>query len=214
MAKKSLIFYLDFISPYAYLAFERLPKIIEGQELQVTYRPVLFAGLLKHFGQLGPAEIPGKREWTFAQSLWLAQQEKIDLDLPRVHPFNPLPLLRLALATSIDGSPSREVCRQIFRHVWVGGEDPTDEGRYQALIGECKLLRPLDSDDVKSQLRVFTEEATKDGVFGVPSIKLDGCIFWGNDSLAMLDDFLKNETTYRRNWDAASSVGVSAVRKR
>jgi len=48
----------------------------------------------------------------------------------------------------------------------------------------------------------------------VPSIKLDGCIFWGNDSLAMLDDFLKNETTYRRNWDAASSVGVSAVRKR
>lgn len=75
-------------------------------------------------------------------------------------------------------------------------------------------MRPLDSDDVKSQLRVFTEEATKDGVFGVPSIKLDGCIFWGNDSLAMLDDFLKNETTYRRNWDAASSVGVSAVRKR
>jgi len=76
MAKKTLTFYLDFISPYAYLAFERLPKIIEGRDLQVTYRPVLLAGLLKHFGQLGPAEIPGKREWTFTQSLCWRSKKK------------------------------------------------------------------------------------------------------------------------------------------
>ena len=54
--------YLDFISPYAYLAFERLPRALEGLSYQVSYWPILFAGLLQHHGQLGPAEIAPKRD--------------------------------------------------------------------------------------------------------------------------------------------------------
>ena len=69
---KHITFYLDFISPYAYLAFEQLPKALEGLSYSVRYRPVLFAGMLKHYGQLGPAEIAPKRDWTYRQVLWLA----------------------------------------------------------------------------------------------------------------------------------------------
>ena len=95
---KTITCYLDFISPYAYLAFEALPTALMGVSHHVVYKPVLFAGMLKHHGQLGPAEIAGKREWTYRQVLWQARQLGVRLDMPAAHPFNPLALLRLAPA--------------------------------------------------------------------------------------------------------------------
>jgi 2-hydroxychromene-2-carboxylate isomerase len=70
---KHITFYLDFISPYAHLAFEALPLRLMGHSYSVTYKPILLAALLKHHGQLGPAEIAGKREWTYRQVLWQAK---------------------------------------------------------------------------------------------------------------------------------------------
>lgn len=73
---KTITCYIDFISPYAYLAFEALPKTLANSpSYQVVYKPVLFAALLKHHGQLGPAEIAGKREWTYRQVLWQAKEQ-------------------------------------------------------------------------------------------------------------------------------------------
>ena len=79
---KHLTFYFDVISPYAYLAFEALPEFLTGHSYSVTYKPILFAALLKHHGQLGPAEIPSKREWTYRQALWLAYRQNTPLQLP------------------------------------------------------------------------------------------------------------------------------------
>ena len=120
---KHITFDLDFISPYAYLAFEKLPAALLGLSYEVEYRPVLFAGLLKHHGQLGPAEIAPKRDWTYRQVLWLAHAAGIPMELPASHPFNPLALLRLALACGQDGAVNRFACETIFRHVWCGGAD-------------------------------------------------------------------------------------------
>jgi 2-hydroxychromene-2-carboxylate isomerase len=123
---KHITFYLDFISPYAYLAFEKLPEALQGLSYSVDYKPVLFAGLLKHHGQLGPAEIPGKRDWTYRQVLWLAHSHGVPLQMPAAHPFNPLALLRLALACDAQGLPNRYVCETVLRHVWRGGADAVD----------------------------------------------------------------------------------------
>ena len=71
---KHITFYFDVISPYAYLAFEHLPVALMGNSYSVTYQPILFAGALNHHGQLGPAEIPPKRDWTYRQILWLARE--------------------------------------------------------------------------------------------------------------------------------------------
>ena len=126
---KHITFYLDFISPYAYLAFEQLPVALMGHSYSVSYQPILFAALLKHHGQLGPAEMAPKRDWTYRQVLWLAQRHGVELQLPAAHPFNPLALLRLALACEAQGRPSRYVCETIFRHVWRGGADATGAQR-------------------------------------------------------------------------------------
>ena len=95
---KQINFWFDPVSPFAYLAFERLPQVLEGLSYSVRFRPVLFAGMLKTWGQKGPAEIEPKRAWTYRQVAWLAHQQGTLLQLPHPHPFNPLALQRLAVA--------------------------------------------------------------------------------------------------------------------
>ena len=58
-----ITFYFDYISHNAYLAWCRLPEIAEKHGCSVNPIPVLFAGFLKKYGQLGPAEIEPKVEW-------------------------------------------------------------------------------------------------------------------------------------------------------
>src|SRR5437879_1975799 len=106
---KHITFYLDFISPYAYLAFEKLPEALQGLSYSVDYEPVLFAAFLKQYGQLGPAEVKPKRDWTYRQVLWSARANNIPMQMPAAHPFNPLPLLRLALACGDQGMVNRYV---------------------------------------------------------------------------------------------------------
>ncbi|MBB1076451.1 2-hydroxychromene-2-carboxylate isomerase [Rhodoferax sp. 4810] len=183
---KSITFYLDFISPYAWLAFQKLPEALQGHSYSVSYKPVLLGALLKHHGQRGPAEIPGKREWTYRQVQWLARQNGVDLQLPAQHPFNPLALLRLALACSDSGLPNRYVCETIFRHVWQGGQDAADAQRLRALTAQLTPARDVNDELAKIQLRANTDDAIAKGVFGVPTFEVDGKLFWGLDALPML----------------------------
>lgn len=208
--------YLDFISPYACLAFDLLPQALTGLSYSVRYTPVLFAGLLKHHGQLGPAEIAPKRDWTYRQALWLAHRQGLRLQLPASHPFNPLPLLRLALACSPESAPAnpnRYVCEQIFHHVWRGGSEATDPQRLDALAQQLAPRRDRHGDAVKAQLASTTQDAVALGVFGVPTFAVDGKLFWGLDALPMLRDYLLGGDWFAGpGWHGAAGVPPGAVR--
>jgi 2-hydroxychromene-2-carboxylate isomerase len=191
---KLLTFWFDPISPYAYLAFERLPQVLEGVSYAVRYRPVLFAGLLGHWGQKGPAEIEPKRAWTFRQVHWLAHRDGIALDTPAVHPFNPLAHLRLLLACAPPGgTPNRRVCEAVLRHVWIGAHAADDAARWAELV--ARLAPPVAPDDaaLKQALRDATQAALERGIFGVPTIEVDGLLFWGVDALPMLRSYLDGD---------------------
>ena len=209
---KHITFYLDFISPYAYLAFEKLPEALMGHSYSVTYKPILFAALLKHHGQLGPAEIAPKRDWTYRQVLWLAHSHGIELQLPASHPFNPLELLRLAVACDARGEPNRYVCETIFRHAWRGGAQAADPARLQALTAQLAPGRAVQDATVKAQLKAHTDEALALGLFGVPSFVVDGKLFWGLDALPMLQAYLAGDPWFEGSWNAAASV-VQGVRR-
>lgn len=216
-AMKHITFYLDFISPYAYLAFEQLPQALQGLSYGVSYRPVLFAGMLKHHGQLGPAEIAPKRDWTYRQVLWLAHSLGIALQLPASHPFNPLALLRLALACSpgaTPGAPSRYVCESIFRHVWRGGAEAADAQRLQTLAQQLAPQGDPLGAAVKAQLKTNTEEAIAQGGFGVPAFAVDDKLFWGLDSLPMLRACLLSDAWFEGpEWHGVVSVRTGARRQ-
>ena len=202
---KQISFHLDFISPYAYLAFEQLPKTLQGLSYSVDYKPLLFAGLLKHHGQLGPAEIPSKRDWTYRQVLWLAHSHGIEMQMPASHPFNPLPLLRLALACGQDGKINRHVAETIFRHVWRGGADAGDAARLPALRASLAPTRDPAGAEVKAELKASADDAIALGLFGVPSLVVDGKLFWGFDALPMLREYLDSGAWFASDvWDSAA----------
>jgi 2-hydroxychromene-2-carboxylate isomerase len=207
-------FYFDPISPYAYLAFERLPTALEGLSYSVSYRPVLFAGMLSQHGQKGPAEIEPKRVWTFRQVHWLAHQHGIDIQTPTEHPFNPLALLRLAIACAPAGqTPNRHVCEQVLRHVWRGGANANDPARLAELTARLAPARSAADADVKQALKDNTERAIALGVFGVPSLVVAGKVFWGLDALPMLRDFITQGAWFNTpTWDIAG-VAPPGVRR-
>ncbi len=210
---KQITFYFDFISPYAYLAFEKLPEALQGLSYSVDYRPLLFAGLLKHHGQLGPAEIGPKRDWTYRQVLWLAHRDGIPMQMPAAHPFSPLPLLRLALACGTQGLANRYICETIFRHVWRGGADAADPRRLEALRLSLDPGRDSASAAVKAELKGNTDEAIARGVFGVPTCWVDDKLFWGVDALPMLRAWLEGDAWFAGGtWEQAQQLPVGSSR--
>ncbi|MBP6252085.1 MAG: 2-hydroxychromene-2-carboxylate isomerase [Rubrivivax sp.] len=203
-----LQFLFDPVSPYAYLAFEALPQALEGCSYHVEYVPVLFAGLLQHHGQKGPAEIEPKRAWTFRQVAWRAQELGLPLQVPARHPFNPLPLLRLMLACVPAGQrPNRRIAEAVLHHVWRGGgADAEDPDRLAALGATLAPQRDPAGAEVKAELRALTEDALADGVFGVPTVIVDGRHFWGLDALPMLAALLKRDPWFDGpEWHAAGA---------
>ena len=211
---KHITFYFDFISPYAYLAFERLPVALQGLSYQVTYKPVLFAAMLNHYGQLGPAEIAPKRTWTYRQMQWLAKEHGLPMQAPASHPFNPISLLRLALACGINGTCNRYVAETIFRHAWTTGQEASDAQRLALLTEQLKPGRLATSDAVKAELKTNTDAAIAAGIFGVPSMQVEQDVFWGLDALPMLRQRLMDDPWFSdSNWLNASGLPVGITRK-
>ncbi len=203
---KRLRFWFDPVSPYAYLAFEHLPQAFEGLSYVVEYRPVLFAGLLGRWGQKGPAEIEPKRAWTFRDVAWRARELGIALSTPAQHPFNPLAHLRLLVASAPEGgTPNRFACEQVLHHVWRGdGADANDPVRLAALRQRVAPPRDPAGEPVKQALKDATAEAIARGVFGVPTVELDGRLFWGLDALPMVAAALRGDPWFDGPaWDDA-----------
>lgn len=205
--------YFDVVSPFAYLQlvrFDRLPD-----DLSITYRPVLFAGLLGHWGHKGPAEIEAKRLHTYRFSQWRADREGVPLRYPPVHPFNPLKALRLCVARGADAT----TVRVVFDHIWRDGIGIDSESGWRALAE--RLGMGLDEADalvgapqVKEALRRSTDEAIAAGVYGVPTFRVGGELFWGDDSTGMLLDYLADPHLFETGeYERVSHLPAGTQRK-
>jgi 2-hydroxychromene-2-carboxylate isomerase len=196
--------YFDFISPFAYLQSEQLDTI--SRKMHLRYRPVLFAALLDAGGQKGPAEIPGKRAFTYKFVVWQARRLGIPLKFPHEHPFNPLRLLRLAIAC--DCRP--DAVHRIFRFVWRDGRLPDLPIEWAELahdLGMPDADARIADPEVKDALRRNTDEAIARGVFGVPTLAIGDEVFWGVDATGMALDFVAAGCRY----DDAEYARVSAL---
>jgi 2-hydroxychromene-2-carboxylate isomerase len=203
----SVVWYFDFVSPYAYLGLHALRRLPQAGQIQ--YRPVLFAGLLNHFGQKGPAEIVSKRKWTYRSCIWLARQNQIPFRMPATHPFNPLSFLRLAIAAG--NTPT--AIETIFRTLWTTGLNPGLPSVIERLAGQLDVpLERLSDARVKDELRENTERAAQSGVFGVPSLSVDDEVFWGSDAVEFAAAYLKNPGILDEEMQRADALPIGASR--
>ena len=185
--KPSARWYFDFVSPFSYL---QLAKVLEWRDrLDVAPMPIAFGAVLKHHGQLGPAEIPGKREFTYRFVQWQAERAGTTLRFPPQHPFNPLAALRLCIAAGTTW-PAIEA---IFNHLWREGRTGTTAAELADVaraLGVGDAEKAIADSSVKDRLRANTDEAIAAGVFGVPTLDVGGEKFWGNDAASMIEDWL------------------------
>ena len=179
--------YFDFVSPFAFLQSEQLATL--PPRISIRYRPVLFAALLDANGQRGPAEIPAKRAFTYRFCLWQAKRLGISMRFPPEHPFNPLPLLRLAIACD----SSAAAVHAIFRFVWRDGrlpDLPIEWAELAGMLGVEDAAARIAAPEVKEALRRNTDEAISRGVFGVPTLAIGAELFWGADATQMAVDYV------------------------
>jgi 2-hydroxychromene-2-carboxylate isomerase len=123
--------------------------------------------------------------------------------------------MRLATACDANGHPNRFVCEQLFKHVWDSGLEAADSDRLNELTQTLAPARAPDAQDVKDQLRAATEQAIAKGVFGVPTIEVNGELFWGQDALPMLKQFLDGDNWFQgEGWQGANNLPTGIQRKR
>lgn len=177
--------YFDYVSPFSYLQWaHQLPQL---QNREIELKPVLFAGLLKHWGHKGPAEMSAKRRFTYRHVVWLGKRFNVPLRVPAAHPFNPLPLLRAGIACG----NRWEATDRLFGFVWRDGHIPSEQAPWHRLMTELDLSdEALAAPAVKQQLRHNGEEAIAKGVFGVPSFVAGGEVFWGVDGFDFFREYL------------------------
>jgi 2-hydroxychromene-2-carboxylate isomerase len=184
----------DVISPFAYLSLKQLTQL--PPHVEVEYVPVLLAGLLNHYGQIGPAEMPSKRRFTYRFVLWRARRMGIPMQMPPAHPFNPLQALRLIIAAGCSHRAIELVFDAIFQH----GLDVADAKVIERLAVELSIddpMRALNESSVKQQLRQNTDWAIAKGIFGVPTFLVDDELFWGHDSFDMVLDYLRDASAFQ-----------------
>ena len=186
---KTLEWYFDFLSPFAYLQSKRFGEF--PADVDITFRPLLFAGLVVYWETKGPGQIPPQRLQTLRHYLWLAKRMNLPGQLPPKFPFNPLKVLRLALSLG----PDQETVETIFRCIWEQGLLPEDEAGWK---GITEALGVDDADDriaqpeIKDKLHEYGRQAVEAGVFGVPTFIYDGNLFWGADETDFLLDVLND----------------------
>jgi 2-hydroxychromene-2-carboxylate isomerase len=199
---KHLIFYFDFLSPFSYFAWL---KLLQHPGIQITYKPVALGPLLNHWSIKGPGEVQPKREFLLKQCLRYAANNKIDFTTPKTHPFNSLYALRLALLTTAGDLQS-----EVIKALWIGGwQKRIDMGEPEELknaLAEAglpaeDLFEKSFSKEARSELKGNIQEAINAGVFGVPSMVAGRELFWGNDSVDDLMNFLNGEDLLdREKW--------------
>lgn len=183
----NVAFFLDFVSPYTWLALMQAPAFEREHGVRFEPRPIVYAKLLEEHGLLGPAETPAKRRYTFHDVARRARRLGLRLVGPPAHPFRSLGALRVATLYQ-DGPSALALCAALSDAAWSRGLDLTQSAVLEQVVSEVgldarDLERRAQDPEIKEALRRRTSEALAQGVFGVPSFLHDGRLFWGHDRM-------------------------------
>lgn len=187
-------FYFDLGSPYAYLSAERIEGVMAEP---VQWQPVLLGGLFKLTGRSSWALGDHQRRQTGIAEI---ERRARDYGLPPIHWPDPWPsnyLTAMRVATfAFSAGRGHEFTQQALRDAFQRGRDLAVTEHVLDAAVEAGLDRRAAEDavqdpEVKDALRKATDAAFELGVIGVPTLAVDGELFWGDDRLEEARDHLK-----------------------
>jgi 2-hydroxychromene-2-carboxylate isomerase len=193
------IFYFDFGSPNAYLAWRVLPAIEQRTGVRFRKVPALLGGIFKATGNQSPmtafADIPLKLAYEHREIQRFVEKHRLlDFRMNPYFPVNTLMLMRGAVAAEAEGVFDAYIAAA-FHHMWEAPKKMDDPLEFGEAFRASRL--PVDriadrAQDpmIKDRLIANTKAAIDHGVFGLPAFVVDGELYFGKDRLGEVEDAL------------------------
>lgn len=190
-------FYFDFSSPYSYLASEQIEAVAARHGRTVRFKPILLGIVFKTSGGEPLTESYGpKATYSVRDFERSARFAGVSFRPPSKFPIGAVAASRAVLWLE-QHQPDRvnDFVHAVFRAFFQDDRDISDPAVVERIAAELGLDAPRLIDgaqqpEVKEQLRHRVEEAIAFGVFGAPTIVVDGEVFWGNDRLPQIERWL------------------------
>ena len=195
---KIVEFYFDVGSPTAYLAYNRHKQLQKQYNCVNDYRPVLLGGLFKASGNSSPVMVPAKGRYMMMDDLpRFAKLYDVPLNNNPHFPINTLNLMRGAVA-ALHGDYFDTYISAVFNAIWVDSKNMGDmetviEVLSTAGLNAPSILESTQDADIKAKLITNTEDAVKRGLFGAPTMFVDGEMFFGQDRLQFVEMALQTK---------------------
>jgi len=189
---KEIDFYFDFISPYSYLAHQKIKSI---KNVKFNYKPVLVGGLHKLQGITAPAFIKPKLKHMISDCDLIAKKDKSNFIWNSNFPINTLNIMRGYLFVNVKNK--HLYLNVMFDAYWKDNLNISNKEIIKTLIKKSKVdpisfFDGIKEPKIKEELKNVTQEAHDKEIFGVPTFVVNDKIFWGQDRLEFaLDEFNK-----------------------
>ena len=190
---KSIDFYFDFISPYSYLAYQKLKTLNKDNFFKIVYKPILLGGLHNLGGITAPAFNVRKMKNMKDDCKLIADKNKIQFQWNENFPINSLYLMRGYLV--IDKNLKKKFFEVCFDYYWKKNIDISNEKNVIKILDTCSInkinfFKDIENNNVKDELKKLTNLAFEKNIFGAPTFIVNDKIFWGQDRLEYaLDEY-------------------------
>ena len=194
---KTVEFFFDLGSPASYLAYTQLPGICRESGATLVYRPMLLGAVFQATGNASPAMIPAKGRYMLRDLARFAERYGVPMRFNPYFPLNTLTLMRLLVAVQLHQPERFEAALQaLYQAIWVDGLNLGEPARVAEVLTAAgfdaeSLLAQCAEPAVKEALKASSEEAVARGVFGAPSIFVEGELYFGQDRLDFVREALR-----------------------
>ena len=200
MADREIEFFFDIGSSYSYLAATQMGAVGERTGVPVRWRPFLLGAVFKATGNDTPIRVPAKARWLLADMALWARHYGIPFKVPTRFPLVTLRTQRALTAVERIAGPAAlaPVALALYRAYWGEDQDVTSDAVIAAAARAGGLdeatatavVAGIEAPETKDALRATTDEAIRRGAFGAPSLFVGDVLFWGNDRLPLLEQYL------------------------
>jgi len=183
---KSIDFYFDIISPYAYLAYKQLNSLENLKQIKFNYKPILLGGLHKLAGITAPAFNEFKMKNMKNDCNLIASKKNIKFQWNDKFPINSLKIMRGYL--SVNEEKKDIYLETFFNAYWRDNINLEDIEDIKNLLRKIdidinKFFDDLENIEIKEKLKKITNLAFEKEVFGAPTFIVNDKLFWGQDRL-------------------------------